>query len=230
MNSKLTAAAALLALTACHSAAPRPEPKVEAPPAPVAQPAPVAAPTVDDGFRIEYRQQAEGRTLIEVVDPAGAEVQAYDGGAQVARDKAPMSFAAAADKWYRLEVRLPSGLVREKKIAARAGQVTSIRLAVAQDAGPQPMDRGKFRALVQQVDETAGDPAKIALLKAALGYNWITAAMAGVLLDHLTYRQSKLDAVPMLRDRMLDKENGYNILDHFTYREDKEKVQQLLLQ
>ena len=92
------------------------------------------------------------------------------------------------------------------------------------------MDRRKFRALVQQVDQTAGDAAKIGLLKSALGYNWITTAMAGVLLDHLTYRQSKLDAVPMLRDRMLDRQNGYQLLDHFTYREDKERVQQLLAQ
>ena len=229
MNVKSAAAAALLALAACSSAAPRPEPKPEPPPAPVAQPAPPPA-AVDDGFRVEYRAQAEGSTLIEVVDPAGAEVQAYDGGTQVARDKAPMSFVATADKWYRLEVRLPSGLVREKKIAARAGQVTSIRIAVAPEQGPQPMDRDKFRALVHQVDTTAGDAAKIALLKTALGYNWITTAMAGVLLDHLTYRQSKLDAVPMLRDRMLDKQNGYQILGHFTYREDKEKVQQLLQQ
>ena len=102
--------------------------------------------------------------------------------------------------------------------------------APAADLGPQPMERGKFRAFVQRIDETAGDAGKLALLKTALAYNWITSAMAGVLLDHLTYRQSKLDAMPILGDRILDKENAYNILDHFTYREDKEKVQQLLLQ
>jgi hypothetical protein len=213
---------------ACGGAQRKPEPKPAVAPAPQVETRPAPA-AVDDGFRVDYRPQEQGRTLVEVLEPAGAEVQAYDAGTQVARDKAPLSFDAAPDKWYRVEVRLPSGGVREKKVAARGGQIASVRLTVAQDAGPQPMERAQFRALVQQLDQTAGDVAKLALLKTALAYNWITSAMAGVLLDHIVYRQSKLDAVPILRDRMLDKQNGYRILDHFTYREDKEKVQQMLL-
>jgi hypothetical protein len=219
----------LAALAACSHTPPQPEPQhVNAPPPePAAPPAPAAV--VDDGFRVEYRPQAEGRTLLEVVEPAGAEVQVWDAGTQIARDSAPLSVEAAADKFYRVDVRLPSGAVKEKKIAARAGQIASVRLAVAADPGPQPMDRGAFKGLVRQLDMQAGDQAKMALLKTALAYNWITCAMAGVLLEHIVYRQSKLDAVPMLRDRILDRQNSYLLIDHFTYREDKAKVQELLL-
>jgi len=222
---RLLPLAALLA--ACAGSKPAPETEKKKEPEAAVEARPLGP--VDDGFRVEYRAQAEGRALVEVVEPAGAEVMAYDAGTQVARDKAPMSFAAAPDKYYRLEVRMPSGAVKEKKVAARAGQVASVRVLAAADAGPQPMNREAFKGLLQSLDETAGDAGKLALLKTALPYNWITAAMAGVIIDHITYRQTKMDAVPILRDRILDKQNSYWILDHFTYREDKEKVQQELL-
>jgi Domain of unknown function (DUF4476) len=220
--------AALVALAACSSAQPRPEPVAQPAPAPaVAAPAPT--PVVDDGFRLEYRPQAEGRTLVEVTEPAGADVIIWDAGTQVAHDKAPVSVDAAADKYYRVEVRLPSGEMKEKKVAAHSGQIASVRVEVAAAAGPQAMAVPAFRGLIQQVDESPGDQAKMAVLKTALAYNWITTKMAIIVLDHITYRQSKLDIVPLLRDRILDRESSYLLVNHFTYREDKAKVQELLL-
>jgi hypothetical protein len=44
----------------------------------------------------------------------------------------------------------------------------------------------------------------------------------------VVYRQSKLDAVPLIKDRILDKQNAYLLYQHFTYREDKELVRQML--
>jgi hypothetical protein len=213
---------------ACSGAPPRPQVEDKpAPPPPPVEARPSAA--VDDGFRVEYRPQAEGRSLVEVVEPAGADVIVWDAGTQVARDKAPLSIESTPDKYYRIELRLPSGAVKEKKIAARAGQIASVRVIVAADAGPQPMARDAFKGLVHQVDLQGSDVAKMALLKTALAYNWITSAMAGVLLEHIVYRQSKLDVLPMLRDRILDRENSYMLIDHFVYREDKAKVQEMLL-
>ena len=216
-------------LAACSGAQPRPQ--VVEKPAPPPPPATVAKPieNADDGFRVEYRPQAEGRSLIEVVEPAGAEETIWDAGTQVARDKAPLSVESTADKYYRVELRLASGAVKEKKIAAHAGQIASVKVIVTAGAGPQPMARDAFKGLVHQVDLQGGDVGKMALLKTALAYNWITSAMAGVLLEHIVYRQSKLEALPMLRDRILDRENSYLLIDHFTYREDKAKVQEMLL-
>lgn len=226
METRTLACLFAFALAACSSAPPRPE---EKPPAPTPPPAPAPLPTVDDGFRIDYRPQAEGKTLLEVVEPAGAEVIVWDAGTQLAHDKAPLAVDAASDKYYRVDVRLPSGSVKEKKVQARSGQVASVRLVVAADAGPQPMSREAFHGLVKQVDQqSGGDVGKMALLKTALAYNWITSAMAGVLLEHIVYRQSKLDVLPLLRDRILDRENAYLLIEHYVYREDKAKAQEVL--
>src|SRR5712691_9238434 len=95
-------------------------------------------------------------------------------------------------------------------------------------SGPQPMSREKFKEFVQAVDEEAGDAAKLALIKSAAAHDWFTAAMAGVIIDHVVHRENKLAAVPLLKDRILDRENAFWLYQHFTYREDKAKVQEML--
>lgn len=91
------------------------------------------------------------------------------------------------------------------------------------------MTHDEFHRLLNMVDQEAGDKAKLALVETAAASNWLTAAQAGALLEHIVYRQSKLDAVPLIKSRILDKKNEYLLIEHFTYREDKVKVQEMLL-
>src|SRR6266404_6908653 len=116
-----------------------------------------------------------------------------------------MTVNAEGDHWYTIAARLPSGEARETKVQARAGQIASVRFAQPTPAGPQAMSREEFRKFVQAVDEEAGDAAKLALIKSAASHEWFTAAMAGVLIDHVVHRDNKLLAVPLLKDRILDR-------------------------
>lgn len=94
--------------------------------------------------------------------------------------------------------------------------------------GPQPMTEAEFATLKRTIAMELGDKAKIATLGVALGDNWITAAQAGKLLDVVVYREGKLEALPALRARILDKKNSYLLIQKFTYREDKEKAKEIL--
>jgi len=127
-----------------------------------------------------------------------------------------------------VSARLPSGAQRETKVQARAGQVASVHFAEAAPQGPQPMSREAFKDFVHNVDMEAGDEAKLRLIHSAAANQWFTAAMAGVLIDHIVHRENKLAAVPLLKDRILDRENAFWLYQHFTYREDKAKVQEML--
>jgi hypothetical protein len=224
---------ALAAAWACHEVKPTPQP--EQPPPPAAQP-PVAVirppppepppqVIVEDGMRLEYRPRG-GRTVVEITEPEGAQVQAFDGPALVASDTVPLAFDAEPDHYYRLVMTLPGGAARDKKVQARAGQMLSIRVLAAK--GPQAMAEKDFRALKSALDREPGDQAKLAVLRTAATASWFTTAQAGSLLDHLVYREDKLAAVPVLKDRILDKENAWQLYQHFTYREDKVKVQEML--
>jgi hypothetical protein len=217
---------ALMLAMAC--AAPPREVRQEPPPPPAVKEAPRPATIADENVLVEYRPQAEGKTLLEVVSPQGARVDVHDGQALAGRDVAPMTVRAEGDHWYTISARLPSGEARETKVQARAGQIASVRFAQSSPSGPQPMSRDEFKRFVHAVDLEAGDAAKLALIKSAAAHDWFTAAMAGVLIDHVVHRENKLTAVPLLKDRILDKENAFWLYQHFTYREDKAKVREML--
>lgn len=215
----------LLFVAACKGPAQEARPV----PAPAPSPATVVAPppAVGEDVGVDYRTQSDGQALIEVAAPAGARVDVREGQALVGRDTAPMAVKAEADHWYMVGARLPSGAVREAKVQARAGQVASLRFVdVAQ--GPQAMSREAFKGFLQALDEEPGDQAKLNLLRSAAAKQWFTSAMAGVIIDHIVYRENKLAAVPILKDRILDRENAFWLYQHFTYREDKAKVQEIL--
>ncbi len=217
---------AFLALCAAACRGPVEEARKEPVPAPAVAPAPPAA--VGDDVALEYRAQSEGQSLIEVAGPVGARIDVREGEALIGRDTAPMTVKGEPDHWYAIAARLPSGALREAKIQARAAQVASVRFVDLAPRGPQAMSREAFREFLQAIDEEAGDQAKLNLIRGAASRQWFTASMAGVLIDHLVYRESKLAAVPILKDRILDRENAFWLYQHFTYREDKAKVQEIL--
>lgn len=219
-----------LGVAALSAACSGPAREVKPAPKAVVRAEPPAPPVVaaDDGISVEYRPQAEGRTLIEVLKPQGASVQIFDGAQSVASDTAPLSIEAHADHWYRVTAHLPSGALREKKVQGQQGQVASLRFADSGVRGPVAMTREEFHRLITALDQEAGDKAKISLLETAAAHAWFTTAQAGALIDHVVYREDKLLVIPIVRGRILDKQNAYLLYQHFTYREDKAKVEQML--
>lgn len=221
-----TGALLLACAAACHG--PAQEARHEPAPAAAVPEAAAPPPAVGDEVALEYRRQSEGHSLIEVAGPVGARVDVKEGKALIGRDTAPMAVKAEPDHWYAIAARLPSGSAREAKVQARAGQVASVRFVDLAPQGPQAMSREEFKAFLQAFDEEPGDQAKLNLLRSAAARQWFTSAMAGVLIDHLVYRENKLSAVPILKERILDRENAFWLYQHFTYREDKAKVQEML--
>src|SRR6266550_2051027 len=196
----------LVFVAACKG--PAQEARTEPPPVPSPATVVTAPAPVGEEVAVDYRTQSEGQAL-------------------VGRDTAPMAVKAQPDHWYMIGARLPSGAVREAKVQARAGQVASLRF-VDVPQGPQAMSREAFKGFLQALDEEPGDQGKLNLLRSAAAKQWFTSAMAGVLIDHIVYRENKLAAVPILKDRILDRENAFWLYQHFTYREDKAKVQEIL--
>jgi hypothetical protein len=225
MNQPQGLIALALVCVACSGPAreSRPAPKAVAR---AAEPAQVLS--ADDGIALEYRPQTDGRTMIEVRKPEGASVQVFDGPKLVDSETAPLSIEAQADHWYRVTAHLPSGALREKKVQGQAGQVATLTFADAGVRGPVALTHEEFHRLLNAIDIETGDKAKLSMLETAARHSWFSTAQAGALIDHVVYRDNKLLAVPLLKDRILDKQNAYLLYQHFTYREDKAKVQELL--
>ena|SRR5438477_428791 len=227
---RILLATLLFAACAAPQVVPPERPTEAQPPSPPekpeVRPPPPQPPTVivEDGMRLEYR--AHGRTVIEITEPEGMQVQAFDGPALVAADTVPIAFDALPDHYYRMVFQLPSGAVREKKLQARTNELLTVRLMEAK--GPRAMTEKDFHTLRTALEHEAGDAAKLAVLRTAAANAFFTTAQAGQLIDRLAYRDDKLAAVPILKDRILDKQNAWQLYQHFTYREDKMKVQEIL--
>ena len=218
--------AATLLCAACSGPAREAKP---APPKPVARaetPPPVLP--ADDGIALEYRPQSDGRTMIEVRKPDGARVQIFDGLKLLDEESAPLSVEAQADHWYRITAHLPSGALREKKVQGQAGQVATLSFTDAGVRGPVTMTHEEFHRLLTALDQETGDQAKLSMVETAARHSWFSSTQVGTLIDHVVYRANKLLVVPLLKERILDKQNAYLLYQHFTYREDKAQVQQLL--
>jgi Domain of unknown function (DUF4476) len=218
--------ALVLAFAAACSGPVQETKKEQAPASPPA--AAVVAPAPADEATVDYRPQSEGHSLLEIASPAGARVDVREGQALIGRDTVPMTVKVQPDHWYAVAARLPSGTARDVKVQARAGQIASVRFIDLAPQGPQAMSREAFKSFLQAVDEEAGDQAKLNLIRSAGSHQWFTSAMAGVLIDHVVHRENKLAVVPILKDRILDRENAFWLYQHFTYREDKAKVQEIL--
>src|SRR5205085_10144633 len=152
--------------------------------------------------------------------------QAFDGWPHAAYDSVEVAFDTRPDPYYRQVARMPSGAVSDKKVRARAGRLHSVRLQEAKE--PQAMSDKDFRALRKELEQERGDTVKLSLLRAAAASAYFTTAQAASLIDRLGYREDKLAAIPILKDRILDRENAWQLYQHFTYREDKMKVQEML--
>ncbi len=166
--------------------------------------------------------------MLEVRKPDGASVQIFDGPKLVDQQSAPLSIEAQADHWYRVTAHLPSGALRETKVQGQAGQVASLTFIDAGVRGPVTLTHEEFHRLLTAIDIEPGDKAKLSILETAARRAYFSTAQAGALIDHVVYRENKLLAVPLLKDRILDKQNAYLLYQHFTYREDKARVQELL--
>ncbi len=111
---------------------------------------------------------------------------------------------------------------------------------IAREYRPQPegrtpievrnsaMTHEEFRRLLNAMDIETGGQAKLSMLETAARHSYFSTAQAGALIDHVVYRDDKLLAVPLLKDRILDQQNVYLLYQHFNYREDKARVQELL--
>lgn len=89
---------------------------------------------------------------------------------------------------------------------------------------PRSMKRGAFRSLVALLESTSFSSDKLDVVKAAAARNRFTVAQVGEILDTLDFSGDKLAAVKVLRERIVDPENGFQLARHFDFFTDKEKV------
>lgn len=164
----------------------------------------------------------------------------------------PFQIPALRDVYYTFECPLSQGASWRKKLQAKDGYLTVIRLsqgAPPPGAGPLPpsspgpghppphhhgpaapaaMDAASFSSLKAAIDGESFSDGKIKVIQLSATSSYYTCAQVGALLDSLTFSEDKLRALRLVQSRIVDRQNVHTILSHFTFSADKDAATKIL--
>jgi hypothetical protein len=203
----------------------------------------------EDGYRVRYESHAKGKTVIKVLAPEGAVVDIYDGASRVVSEDIPVSYDARPDTFYRFVIRAGDA-VWEKKLAAKPGMTLSLWVAAPSAPRPPPvvsrpppppepapapapsmgMPGADFAALKQAISEEGFGDDKLGVLSTAVsnGNTGFTCEQVGELIDLYSFGDEKLNALKLVKNHIVDRNNSFKLLGKFTFDDEKKKAQAML--
>lgn len=203
----------------------------------------------DNSFKARWETEPGGKTLLRVLAPEGAHVEVWDGDRQVVNEDIPVSANARPDAFYRFIVRWPDGAYFEKKLAVKAGMVLSLWVAGPNVAAPPPpppppvvvapppppppparmcMPGGDFSSLKSAIQKEGFGDDKLGVLRTAAPRAWFCVDQVGELIDLFSFGDEKLQALRLVKDRIVDRNNNFKILGRFTFSDEKEQAEAML--
>jgi hypothetical protein len=207
----------------------------------------------DNSFKARWETEPAGKTLLKVLAPEGAHVEVWDGNRQVVNEDIPVSANARPDTFYRFIIRWPDGAYFEKKLSSKAGMVLSLWVADPNVAAPPPpppppppvvvierpapppppparlcMPGGDFGSLKSAIQKEGFGDDKLGVLSTAAPRAWFCADQVGELVDLFSFGEEKLQALRLVKDRIVDRNNNFKILGHFNFSDEKEQAQAML--
>ena len=92
---------------------------------------------------------------------------------------------------------------------------------------PEPMEAGAFTKLVASVQGESFSSDQLDVLRSAAQHNHFTCAQVAQLIEPLSFSSDKVEAVKILRPKVVDPENSHVLNEGFDFSSDKEEVQAL---
>ncbi|MFZ5470333.1 MAG: DUF4476 domain-containing protein [Myxococcota bacterium] len=210
----------------------------------------VSTTVAGDAYELRYETDRQRRTLLKVVEPEGARCEVLGDNGFRRAFEVPFSFEPKPDRFYKVVVYLPDGSVFEKKIEAKAGQVgvlsvhgasgsAAINLHVHEEAPPPPppppaapavypMGDGDFASLCEAIEDEGFAEQKVGVLRTAADSAYFTTAQVGKLVDLMAFSEQKVEVVAITKDKLVDRQNAFQLYKRFSFSEDKDKVKRLL--
>jgi hypothetical protein len=92
------------------------------------------------------------------------------------------------------------------------------------------MSAPSFSELLEAIEEEGFAENKVGVLRTAVSNSsaWFTCEQVGQLVDAFAFSENKLQALGLVKDRIVDRGNTFKILSHFNFSEDKQKAQAML--
>ena len=94
--------------------------------------------------------------------------------------------------------------------------------------GPVAMNRAEIASLLASVKGQAFADTKLKVVRTAAVNNYFTVKQVGALLGLLSFADDKLKAVRIVRDRIVDTKQFFELYNHFTFEADKKALKRIL--
>jgi hypothetical protein len=169
---------------------------------------------VGDDYQLDYTRSR--RTEIQVISPAGAAVEIFDGFRSVARGRAPFIYRAPSAAAYVVSLKTPRGQAWEAHVSARA-QMRAIlrarpgngrtRVTLVRPVEALAMSDSDFAALSRSVRDTPM-PQRWRAVTSSTASGRLTIQQAGELLDKLGAGRDRMRALGWLRDHLQDPDDA----------------------
>ena len=85
-----------------------------------------------------------------------------------------------------------------------------------------------FSALRSAIADETFEKTRLNVLQSAASGNSFTVAQVGQLVDIFDFSDGKVKAVEICRDRIVDRENAFQLYSHFEFDADKKRVRSIL--
>ncbi len=201
-------------------------------------------------FKLNYTTHPGGKTLIKVVEPAGAKGRLLN-GATVVKGNTDIPFTATVegDNFYKVEVFCPGG-AWNKSIEAKDGMEARLEVACpanmsmnmnvtvaekpAKKTAPEPqeapkkvskaMSAAQFQSLTAAIDDEGFSDGKLRVLRDAAQGNFFTSDMVGKIIELFGFDKDKVEAGVICYPKVVDKENFYTVYSHFDFDSSKDEL------
>jgi hypothetical protein len=94
----------------------------------------------------------------------------------------------------------------------------------------QPMDQANFAGLVEALRRQPFDDGRFQVLRTAASGRWFLTAQVRQLAGRFAFAKGKLEAIRLLRPRVVDPENLWQLYDDFTFGSERAELQRILEQ
>jgi hypothetical protein len=201
-----------------------------------------------EAFKLAYDADPAGRTMLKVLAPEGLGVRISEGMSVRHQDSIPTSFTASGGHFYRIEVYTPQAVVFDKKFEAKEGMIgqlwvsaqpAAVNVSVSMTAAPAPapaparevracMGAPDLSAVKREIDDADFSASKISVLESAAKRRWFCVAQVVEVLEQFDFSADKLQALRIMKARIVDGENHYKIYGALDFEADKEEAKRIL--
>ncbi|MCF7919499.1 MAG: DUF4476 domain-containing protein [Candidatus Cloacimonetes bacterium] len=94
----------------------------------------------------------------------------------------------------------------------------------------EPMDNGSFNNLISQIRSESFSEDQMRYIRTASKNYYFSVNQVGQLIDEFTFSEDKIDCLRITYPKVIDKENGFNLIGRYTFEDEKEQAEQIINQ